>query len=150
MFTCDVVLTDNFEHNWTLDSFDSSFWLVHLLGGPGSEWLKYECPPQWERRGGNDDAKSINRTEGSHLARSWPPHCERAALIIRENYTDHSVVNRVTGPRRKQFQFQGLLCWENTRFYIPSPALHFGTRRVLKIPVTNLPHGKTEPLDASL
>jgi CheY-like chemotaxis protein len=27
---------------------------------------------------------------------------------------------------------------------------HFGTRRVREIPVTNLPHGKTEPLDASL
>jgi hypothetical protein len=73
------------------------------------------------------------------------------ASILRENYTDHSVVDRVTGPRRKQFPVQGLLCWENTGdFCIPSPALHFGTRRVLEILVTNFPHGKTEPFDASL
>ena len=36
------------------------------------------------------------------------------------------------------------------RFHIPSPVLHFGTRRVLEILVINFPNGKTVPLDASL
>ena len=80
-----------------------------------------------------------------------PLRCECGALILRGNYPDHSVFDRVTGPRRKLFSFQGLLCWENTGD-LTFGLLHYTSVHVAcrRIPVTNFPHGKTEPLDASL
>ena len=64
-------------------------------------------------------------------------------LILRENYSDHSVVDRVTGLQPNISSFKGCSRGKYWTFPIPCHALQSALRGVLGILVTNFPHGKT-------
>jgi len=64
-------------------------------------------------------------------------------LILRENYSDHSVVDRVVCCSANSFSFKGCSRGKYWTFPIPCLALQSAIPGVLGILVTNFPHGKT-------